>query len=74
MDRKIILTLIISLISVHGILAVVNFDKNLETNCKATIDSKTKAAIIDSINKLLMEQYVFPDVAKQMKDQLNTHL
>jgi len=74
MNRKIILTLIISLISVHGILAGVNFDKNLETNCKATIDSKTKASVIDSVSKLLMEQYVFPDIAEQMIDHLNTKL
>jgi hypothetical protein len=74
MNRKIILTLIISLISIHGLLAVGDFDKNLEKNCAATIDSKTKAVVINSINRLLIEQYVFPDVAEQMKAHLNTKL
>jgi len=74
MDRKIILTLIISLISIHGLLAVGDLDKNIKTNCEATIDSKTKAAVVDSINRLLIEQYVFPDVAEQMKAHLNNKL
>lgn len=33
-----------------------------------TIDSKTQAAIIDSVSKALNEVYVFPEVAKKMED------
>jgi hypothetical protein len=35
-----------------------------------TVDSKTQAAIIDSISKALDEVYVFPDVATKMGEQV----
>jgi len=38
------------------------------TDEMSTVDSKTQAAIIDSIAKVLDEVYVFPDVAKKMGD------
>lgn len=38
------------------------------------IDSKTRAAIIADIGKLLVEKYVFLDVAERMKDHLSAKL
>jgi len=74
MNKKIILIIVISLVSVPGSLVGMDLDKNLEKNCKATIDSKTKAAVVDTVNRLLIEQYIFPDVAEQMKDHLHNKL
>jgi hypothetical protein len=35
------------------------------------LDSKTKNAVIESVNDLIIKRYVFPDVAQQVTDYLN---
>ena len=40
----------------------------------AHIDAKTKSAVATSICKLLMEQYIFLDVAEKMKNHISTRL
>jgi len=47
---------------------------NVDIVNDAQINSKTKTAVINSINKLLIEKYIFLDVAEQMKEYLNTKL
>jgi hypothetical protein len=39
-----------------------------------SIDSKTRTVVIQSINELLIEQYIFQDVAEKMKNHLNAKL
>ncbi|MFC1853338.1 S41 family peptidase [candidate division CSSED10-310 bacterium] len=38
------------------------------------LDKKTKTAVISSINSLLLEKYIFLDIAEKMKDRLSTKL
>ena len=40
----------------------------------ATVDSATKAAVIEDIGKLLVEKYIFLDVAEKLKNHINARL
>jgi hypothetical protein len=45
-----------------------------ETARDAIIDSRTRAAVVEEVGKLLMEKYVFLDVAEKLKDFIDNKL
>lgn len=52
----------------------INLSAQQSRNEIRAIDSKTQAAIIDSVSKALNEIYVFPDVAKNMEKLIRKNL
>ena len=48
--------------------------RTLDMGKDMKLNTRTKTAIIESINTLIVEKYVFPDVASQVKDHLNARL
>jgi hypothetical protein len=45
-----------------------------EPDAATTLDSRTRAALISEINELLIDQYIFLDVAQELKRHLDSRL
>jgi hypothetical protein len=68
--------MIISFLTVVFLVNIQGFHSQSigETTKDAQINSKTKAAIIEDIGELLIEKYIFLDIAKRIKDHISTRL
>lgn len=68
--------LIISFLTIVFLVSIQNFNSHStgETMQDAQIDSKTRAAIVKDIGELLIEKYIFLDVAERIKEHIGTRL